>query len=84
MATSQYDVIYQQIEILLQEHAPQKVPIQEDTDLINDLGFDSLKVMEMLYEVEDVFDISYPINDLSTLRTVKEFALQIQHIVEKN
>lgn len=59
MTTSQYDAIYQQVEILLKEHAPQQVPIQKETDLINDLGFDSLRVMEMLHEVEDVFDITY-------------------------
>jgi acyl carrier protein len=58
------------------------VPIQEETELINDLGFDSLRVMEMLHEVEDVFDITYPINELANLRTVRDFALQVQHLVE--
>ena len=56
--------------------------IQGDTDLINDLGFDSLKVMEMLNEVEDIFDITYPLNDLSDLKTVNDFILQIQHIID--
>ena len=36
----------------------------------------------MLQDVEDVFDITYPLNDLSDLRTAKDFALQIQRIVE--
>ena len=82
MTTAQYDVIFKQVSALLLEYAPQPVPIQEDTELINDLGFDSLRVMEMLHEVEDVFDISYPLNDLANLRTVRDFVLQIQHIVE--
>jgi len=80
MTSSQYDIIFQKVVVLLQEHAPQQVPIQEDTELINDLGFDSLRVMEMLQDVEDVFDISYPLNTLSDLRTVKDFVLQIQKI----
>ncbi len=80
MATSQYDTIFQQIEVLLQEHAQLQVPIQDDTDLINDLGFDSLKLMEMLEDVEDIFDITYPLNDLANLHTVKDFVLQIQQI----
>lgn len=84
MATSQYDAIYQQLEALLLRYAPQQAPIQEETDLINDLGFDSLRFMEMLHEVEDIFDISYPLNDLAKLRTVRDFALQIKHIIEKN
>jgi len=57
-----------------------QVPIQDDTDLINALGFDSLKLMEMLEDVEDIFDITYPLNDLANLHTVKDFVLQIQQI----
>ncbi len=82
MTTSQYDAIYKQVVSLLQEYAPQPGPIQEDTELINDLGFDSLRVMEMLNDVEDAFDITYPLNTLSDLRTVKDFTTQIQHIIE--
>jgi acyl carrier protein len=81
MTTPQYDTIFQKVEALLQEYAQLQVPIQDDTDLINDLGFDSLKLMEMLEEVEDIFDITYPLNDLSNLHTVKDFVLQIQKIV---
>ena len=82
MTTPQYDIIFQQVVVLLQEYAPQPVPVHEETELIDDLGFDSLRVMELLHEVEDVFDITYPLNALSDLRTVKDFVLQIQHIVE--
>jgi acyl carrier protein len=56
------------------------MPIRDDTELIDDLGFDSLRVMEMLNDVEDVFDITYPLNTLSDLRTVKDFVLQIQKL----
>jgi acyl carrier protein len=81
MTTSQYNAIFQQLEVLLQEHAQVQVTIQDDTDLINDLALDSLKLMEMLEEVEDIFDITYPLNNLSDLHTVKDFVLQIQQIV---
>ncbi len=82
MANPQYDDIFQEVEVLLQQFAPQQVTIRGDTDLINDLGLDSLKVMEMLNEVEDIFDITYPLNNLSDLKTVNDFVLQIQHIVD--
>ena len=84
MTTTQYNDIFQQVEGLLLQYAPQQVPIQDDTDLINDLGFDSLRVMDMLNEVEDVFDITYPLNDLASLHTVKDFVLQIKKIVENS
>ena len=81
MTIPEYDTIFKQVEVLLQDHAQLQAPIKDDTDLINDLGFDSLKLMEMLEEVEDMFDITYPLNDLSNLQTVKDFVLQIQQIV---
>ena len=81
MTTPEYDTVFQQVEALLQEHAQLQAPIKDDTDLINDLGFDSLKLMEMLEDVEDMFDITYPLNDLSNLQTVKDFVVQIQQMV---
>ena len=81
MTIPEYDTIFQQVEVLLQDHAQLQAPIKDDMDLINDLGFDSLKLMEMLEEVEDIFDITYPLNDLSNLQTVKDFVLQIQQMV---
>ena len=82
MTTSRYDDIYQQVVELLQQYASQPGPIREETELVNDLGFDSLKVMEMLHDVEDTFDITYPLNSLSELKTVKDFTKQIQSIIE--
>ena len=82
MTSSRYEDIYPQVVELLQQYAPQPVTIREDTELVNDLGFDSLKVMEMLHDVEDAFDINYPLNSLSDLKTVKDFTQQIQNIIE--
>jgi acyl carrier protein len=84
MAIPQYDAILQKVVALLQQYAPRPVPISEDTELVNDLGFDSLKVMEMLNDVEDAFDITYPLNSLSDLHTVKDFVKQIQEIIGKS
>lgn len=83
MTTDHYDAVFQQVASLLQKHAPQPCPIKDETELVNDLGFDSLKVMEMLDDVEDIFDISYPLNSLSGLKTVKDFVLQIQGLAGK-
>jgi len=82
MTPPRYDDIYKQVVELLQEYAPQPGPISEETELVNDLGFDSLKVMEMLNDVEDAFDITYPLNSLSDLKTVKDFTTQILNIIE--
>ncbi|MBN2231248.1 MAG: acyl carrier protein [Deltaproteobacteria bacterium] len=46
--------------------------IAETTDLIADLAVDSLKVMEIVDALEEVYDISIPLNRLADIRTVRE------------
>ena len=48
--------------------------VSGDTDLVGDLGLDSLQVMELLMEMEDAFDISIPVNVMADVRTVGELA----------
>ena len=60
------------------------VEITEDTDLLGDLGLDSLQVMNLLLQVEDRFDISIPVNILPDVKTVKDLALQIVNLTREN
>jgi len=75
-----YEDILQALNELLKPFVPQGQAINEDTDLVADLGLDSLKVMKILESVEDRFDISIPLNVLPDVRTVKDFALQIHRL----
>ncbi|MBJ9862234.1 MULTISPECIES: acyl carrier protein [Citrobacter] len=45
------------------------VDIHPDSELVNDLGLESIKVMDLLMLLEDKFDISIPINILLDVRT---------------
>lgn len=58
--------------------------IWEDTDLVADLEFDSLKVMNLIEQVEDRFDVSVPLNILPDIRTVRDFTVQLQAILGDN
>lgn len=84
MSTDQYADIFRKVEDLLRQTSAYQGEIQDNTELVDDLGLDSLKVMEMLHDVEDAFDITYPLNNLAELRTVKDFALQIQQLIGQN
>ena len=75
------DEVLQQILEIVKPMAPKDgPPVTEDLDLINDLGLDSIKVMEILETLEDGFDISIPINILPGVRTVKDLAVEIQNL----
>ncbi|QIC87862.1 acyl carrier protein [Serratia liquefaciens] len=43
--------------------------IKPDSDLVNDLGLESIRVLDLLMMLEDEFDISIPINILLDVRT---------------
>jgi len=53
-----------------------------DSDLVADLGFDSLQVLEVIAELEDRFDISIPLNDVPSTRTVAQVVGEVIRIVE--
>jgi acyl carrier protein len=45
-----------------------------ESDLVADLGFDSLQVLEVIAELEDRFDVSIPMNVVAEIQTVDELA----------
>ncbi len=68
---------------LLEPFNKERLDLREDTDLVADLGLDSLKVVELLVTVEDSFDISIPLNILPQVRTIGDFAKQLQQLLSE-
>ena len=52
-----------------------------DSDLVAELGFDSLQVLEVIAELEDRFDISIPLNDIPATRTVAQIVKQVADLL---
>jgi len=82
MSTIEYAEIYDKVKTILGHFVESPENIEEGTELINELDLDSLRVMEIVEEVEDTFDISFPLNELSGIQTVKDFVLQIQRQIK--
>ena len=72
--------IINEVTEILRLLVPEGQLINAETDLVADLGLDSLKVMKLVETVEDRFDISIPLNILPDVRTVSDFVLQIEKI----
>ena len=53
------------------------------SELLADLGFDSLQVLELVGELEDHFDIAVPLNALTHIRTVEQIAAEVRRLVDK-
>lgn len=76
------DEVLQKILDIIRPMVPEDGPqVTGDLDLANDLGLDSIKVMEILETIEDTFDISIPINILPEIRTVKDLAVEVQNLI---
>ena len=76
-----YETLLKQISELLHPLVEEGTEIQEASDFVADLGFDSLKVMKFLEKVEDTYDISIPLNILPDIQTIKDFILQLQKLM---
>lgn len=76
-----YESILKQIYKLLDPLVEEGIDLQEESDFVTDLGFDSLKVMKLLEKVEDRYDISIPLNILPDIQTIKDFVVQLQRLI---
>ena len=58
--------------------------ITPDSDLVNDLGLESIRVLDLLMMLEDKLDISIPINILLDVRTPEQLLNALQPYLEKS
>ena len=66
---------------MVRPFAGEDVKLSEETDLIEDLGLDSMKIMDLLSMIEDSLDISIPLNILPHIHTIRDFAKQAQKLL---
>ena len=67
---------------LLRPFAAEGQELSEDTELVADLELSSLKIMDLLMEIEDHFDITVPMNILPDVRTVRDLATQLEKLIQ--
>lgn len=66
--------ILERILIYLSSLVPPGTSLRPDIDLKQELGLDSIKVMDLLMKLEDEFDISIPLNVLTDVHTPTDLA----------
>lgn len=64
--------------ILAEQFDVDEDSLQNDTDLQDDLGADSLDVVDLLMSIEDEFDIEIPDEEIENIRTVGELVNYIE------
>ena len=56
--------------------------VTPDAKIVDDLGADSLDVVELLSRLEDEFGITIPDEDVETLVTVNDVAVEIEKLTK--
>lgn len=80
-----YDDVLAKVKDILREQAAENAPneIQPEHDITNDLGLDSLGVMEAMAHVEDAYDITIPNDALPTMHTVGDVARKLTELLRE-
>ena len=71
------DDILQGLKDRLEPLASPGVTVEEDTNLVETLGLDSQRVLDLLLDLEDEFDVLVPMEALVDVETVGELATVI-------
>ncbi len=53
-----------------------------DSDLVDDIGLSSVQIMELIENVEDEFEIAFPLNDLANVRTLDDLVSELTRHVD--
>ena len=72
-------MVLEKIKVILAEQFDvEEDTLKNDTDLQDDLGADSLDVVDLLMSIEDEFEIEIPDEDIEGIRTVGDLVNYIE------
>lgn len=78
-----YDNVLTTITLIVDRLSKGKFELSEDTHLQVDVGLSSLQVMELVLEIEDEFDLSFPLNRLPDIQTIKDLSQEIVSLLDR-
>lgn len=58
----------------LEEFNTNSIALDAETDIATDLNIDSVAIMDLIFALEEEYDISIPVNDLADITRVRELA----------
>lgn len=65
-------------EILVEQLDIDEAKVEMDSDIVSDLGADSLDVVDLVMTLEDEFDTEIPDEDVEELKTVADIVKYIE------
>jgi acyl carrier protein len=84
MSTEKQSIEERLKEIIIKQLDADNKPVTLESSFINDLGADSLDVVELVMEFEDAFDINIPDEDAEKIQTVGDAVNYIKERKQKD
>jgi acyl carrier protein len=56
------------------------IELSDQTDIVNDLGLDSVAVMDFVMEIEDRLDISVPLDKIAEIETLGDLVFAVRDL----
>ena len=75
--------IYTKIVEIIQEHDSSKLQITPELNLKEELGVDSVDLMEFIINLEEAFDIEIPDEDMDNFKTISDVVAYIHEKLKK-
>lgn len=66
---------------LLSEKVDSDLTLTADTNIVADTGLASVDVMDFVFEIEDEFGITVPLDRISDVKTVRELATAVHGLI---
>lgn len=70
----------EEISAIFEQVLGRSVEIADGTDIIEDLGMDSLGVMNFVMAIEDFYDISIPLDRIAQIQTVGDLVHAVEDL----
>ena len=70
----------EEIAVIFEQVLGRTVSISDDTDIVEDLGMDSLGVMNFVMAIEDFYDLSIPLDRVAQIQTVADLIRAVEEL----
>lgn len=77
------DLVFHKMCELLKPYNRKGIPLHVDTHISIDLDIDSVAVLDLIMEVEDVYGISIPMNSIAEIQTIGDLVQTIHDLGAK-
>ncbi len=84
MSTEEPSIEERLKEIIIKQFAESEKTVTLESSFVNDLGVNSLDMVELVMELEDEFDVNIPDEDTQEMQTVGDAVNYINEHTQKN